>query len=349
MKSTNASNASAADIPTAPGSTPEPSRLPELPVHSRMRAIVYDDYGGVEVLHEAEIDTPTRLPGQILIEVAAASVNPIDYRLRQGEMKGIIPGGFPRVPGFDVAGIVADCGGDNQFTVGDRVLAFLDHTRGGGYARYATCAIDAAAKIPDEMSFETAAAIPLAGTTALQALRDHGKLKPGDRVLVNGASGGVGMFAVQIAKANDATVDAVASGANESFCKSLGADRFLNYETTDFTERNEKWDLIFDAAGKASYLDARQVMADGGRYVTTEPDASGILVTLLTWPLSKSGTTMMAHPRSDDLDELVRLFQQGSLTVTIDRCYPLQQAADAHRHIEAGVEHGKIILTVAAG
>ncbi len=310
-----------------------------------MHAIVYDDYGDASVLHADEIPTPERLPGQILIEVHASSVNPIDYRLRSGEMKGLLPGGFPRVPGYDVAGIVADCADDAPFRIGDRVMAFLTTARGGACADYAVCAVDAAAKLPDDMSFELAAAMPLAGTTALQSLRDHGRMEPGDRVLVNGASGGVGMFAVQIAKAFGCHCDAVASGDNRDFCMSLGADHFYDYEKVDFTESSERWDVIFDAAGKSDFWDARDVMNPGGRYVSTEPDVKGMLMTALTWPFSKSGTVMLAHPRSDDLKELIRLYEAGKLKVTIDSRFAISQCADAHRRVESGVDRGKVILS----
>jgi NADPH:quinone reductase-like Zn-dependent oxidoreductase len=143
---------------------------------STMRAIVYDDYGDPSVLHADQRPVPERLPGQVLIEVFASSVNPIDYRLRSGEMKGLIPFGFPRIPGFDVAGKIADCAGDEGFSIGDRVMAFLDHTRGGASADYVACAVGSVARIPEEMPMDEAAAIPLAGTAALQCLRDHGKI-----------------------------------------------------------------------------------------------------------------------------------------------------------------------------
>ncbi len=309
-----------------------------------MQAMVYNDYGDASVLHLAEIPAPTRLPGQILIEMYASSVNPVDHRLRSGELKGVLPGGFPRIPGFDVAGIVADCADDVAFKVGDRVMAFLDAARGGACAEFSVCAVDAAAKIPDDLSFEDAAAMPLAGSTALQSLRDHGKMQTHHRVLINGASGGVGMFAVQIAKAAGCHVDAVASGENREFCMSLGADHFYDYERVDFTDSSERWDLIFDAAGKSGYCEAREVMNSGGRYVSTEPDVKGMLMTVLTWPLSKSGTIMLARPHADDLHELIRLHEAGQLQVTIDRCYPLRELADAHRRIEAGVDRGKVVV-----
>ena len=312
-----------------------------------MRAIVYHDYGDPEVLQMTDLPTPERASDELLIKVYASSVNPIDYRLRSGEMKGLLPGGFPRIPGYDIAGVVeavdddSDCG----FEVGDRVMAFLDSMRGGAMAEYAVCGPDVMVKIPDSMSFEEAAAIPLAGTTSLQSLRDHGGIEQGQRVLINGASGGVGAFAVQIAKSFNCHVDAVASGDNRDFCLSLGADHFYDYEQTDFTESQERWDLVFDASGKSGYLDARSVLLDGGRYVSTEPNLSGMLMTVLTWPLDKSGTVMLAKPSAKDLQTLIKLYVAGKLTVTIDSRFPLPEAQAAHRRVEEGVDRGKVVLT----
>lgn len=309
-----------------------------------MSAMVYEDYGDANSLRSMRLPVPEPDADQVLIEVWATSVNPIDYRLRSGEMKGLLPGGFPRIPGYDVAGVIVDAPQESPFAVGDRVMAFLDSTRGGAAAEYAVCSLDSVAKLPAGFPLEIAAAIPLAGTTALQSLRDHGKITPGDRVLINGASGGVGMFAVQIAKAYDCHVDAVASGENREFCLSLGADHFYDYQKTDFTDSSERWDLVFDAAGKASYCDARDVMNEGGRYVSTEPDVTGMLMTVLTWPLSKSGKVMLARPKARDLEELIDLHQSGKLRVTLDRQYPLSELADAHRRVEQGVDRGKVVL-----
>ncbi len=311
-----------------------------------MQAVVYDDYGDASVLHYKRIAVPTRITGEALIEVHATSVNPIDYRMRRGELKGILLGGFPRVPGFDVAGLVVDCEDGDPLEPGDRVMAFLTHARGGACAEFATCAIDALARLPDSMSMEEAAAIPLAGTTALQALRDHGQLQAGEHVLVNGASGGVGMFAVQIAKAYGCYVTAIASGHNEAFCRSLGADEFFDYEKVDFTKANERWDVVFDAAGKSGYWDSRSVMSDGARYVSTEPDLQGMLMTVMTWPLAKSGTVMIARPKASDLQELIRLHELGQLKVAIDSRFDFARVSDAHRRIESGVDHGKVIITL---
>jgi len=309
-----------------------------------MHAMVYDDYGDSSVLHAGTVDLPIRQPDQVLIEVWASSVNPIDYRIRSGQLKVLLPGGFPRVPGYDVAGVVSDCRSDSPFRIGDRVMAFLDSVRGGACADYAVCGLKSVAKLPGDLPMDIAAAIPLAGTTALQSLRDHGKMKPGDRVLVNGASGGVGMFAVQIAKAHDCHVDAVASSDNRDFCLSLGADHFHDYEKTDFTESQERWDLVFDASGKSSYLKARAVMKSGGRYVSTEPNVKGLLMTVLTRPLSKSGKVMLAKPNANDLRELIGLYETGKLKVTIDSRFPMSEVAAAHRRVETGVDRGKVVL-----
>jgi NADPH2:quinone reductase len=314
------------------------------PLGLTMRAVEYNEYGDASVLHVADRPIPQLLPDQLFIEVLASSVNPIDYRFRRGDMKGLIPFGFPRIPGYDVAGIVVDTNTDCSFAKGDRVMAFLDHARGGALADYAACSVASAAKIPDAMSMEEAAAIPLAGTTALQSLRDHGKIKSGQSVLINGASGGVGMFAVQIAKSYGCHVDAIASGQNREFCLSLGADHFYDYEKEDFTKSDERWDIIFDVSGKAHYMGSRAVLKEGGHFISTEPSIMGLLMTILTWPLSKSGQIMLAVPSGDDLRELIRLYEAGKLKVTIDSTFPFEQAAQAHRRVETGVDHGKVVL-----
>ena len=311
-----------------------------------MRAIVYRDYGDPNVLEMTEVPTPKRTSDEVLIKVHASSVNPIDYRLRSGQLKGLLPGGFPRIPGYDIAGVVEaiDNNLDCELKVGDRVMAFLDALRGGALAEYAVCGPDVVAKIPESMSFEDAAAIPLAGTTALQSLRDHGEIQRGQQVLINGASGGVGAFAVQISKSYDCHVDAVASGENRDFCLGLGADHFYDYEQTSFTKSDERWNLVFDASGKSGYLDARSVLLDGGRFVSTEPDLKGMMMTVLTWPLDKSGTVMLAKPSAKDLQTLVELYVAGKLKITIDRRFPLLEAAAAHRRVEEGVDRGKVVL-----
>ncbi|NNJ27446.1 NAD(P)-dependent alcohol dehydrogenase [Alienimonas chondri] len=313
-----------------------------------MRAIVYRDYGGPEVLQLAERPEPEYGGDEVLIRVAAASVNPIDYRLRKGEMKWLLPGGFPRIPGYDVAGTVVSAGERTTFQEGDRVVAFLDHLYGGASAELAVCSASSMTKIADAMPFDEAAAIPLAGSTALQSLRDHGELQAGERALINGASGGVGAFAVQIAAAYGAIVTAVASAENEQFVRDLGAAEFLDYAATDFAKTDQTWDVVFDAAGKSSFGEAKSVLTDDGRYVSTEPSLKGAAVSLITWPLERQGTIMLAKSRDEDLRELLSLYDAGKLKVEIARQFPLAEAAAAHRMIEEDSFRGKLILTVEA-
>ena len=311
-----------------------------------MQAVIYRDYGDPSVLEVADVQPPEPTRNELRIQVMAAGVNPVDARLRSGELKGLLPGGFPRIPGYDVAGIVESADHTSSIKSSDRVMAFLDHFYGGAYAELATCGRDSIVPIPDSMSFEEAAAIPLAGSTALQSLRDDARLKSGQSVLVNGATGGVGAFAVQIARAYGTTVTAVASGKHRDFALSLGAADFIDYEREDFADQNRKWDVVFDAAGKSSYGESKDVLASGGTYVTTEPSLRGLFITLATIPMNKHGRIMLVRPRREDLDELLRLYTEGQLRVHVAGTFPLNTAADAHRAIEDGGFCGKLVLRV---
>lgn len=311
-----------------------------------MQAVTYDRYGGPEVLDLIETATCRPSPNELLIRVEHASVNPIDARMRRGEMKWMLPGGFPRIPGYDVAGVVVAAPGWSRFSIGERVMAFLRHLYGGGYAQYATCSPRSAAAIPDAMPSDQAAAIPLAGSTALQSLCRHGDLESGHRVLINGASGGVGCFAVQIAASAGAEVTGVASGENEPFVRSLGASSFIDYHQTDFTTTGQHWDLIFDAAGKTSFEAVKGCLSPHGRFVSTEPSVRGLMTSLFTAPMAKRGRIMLATSRSSDLQTLVAMYQRGALKVVLDQVLPLREAAEAHRRIESGGTRGKLVLEV---
>lgn len=321
-------------------------RPAETTIPTVMGAVAYDDYGDPSVLRYRDLPTPKASGEQLLIQVEAAGVNPIDARLRSGEMRYLMPGGFPRIPGYDVAGRVISAPPSGPFREGDRVLGFLDHLFGGGYAQHATCGVDAAAKIPETMPIEQAAALPLAGSTALQALVSIGRLTPGQSVLINGASGGVGAFAVQIAAKRNAEVTAVASGKNESFVRDLGAGSFVDYGTTRFTDLGRHWDLIFDVAGRLKLSDVKSTLTEQGHFISTEPNLKGFVNSVLTRPRSKRASVVLARPRAEDLARLVELYVEGHLAVTLDSTFPLHEAADAHRRLEAGVERGKIVLTV---
>jgi NADPH2:quinone reductase len=329
-----------------PQTTTIPMRSEPLP--AVMKAVAYQRYGGAEQLSVCELDTPRPRPGRLVIRVRAASINPIDCRLRRGEMKWLMPGGFPRVPGYDVAGEVAQCDPECRYRVGDRVVAFLDNVYGGGCAEYAQCRPSAVTSLPDEISFEDAAAIPLAASTALQGLRDKATIKPGDRVLINGASGGVGVFAVQIAKILGAHVTGVASGKNESLVRSLGADEFIDYRQQRLSRMQRSWHVLFDVAGKLDYFRARHLINRHGSFVSTEPDAGGLATTLVTkLGIKPRYHVMLAQPRHRDLADLVNFVLTGQMRVIrADTDFSLDNLADAHRMLESGGHYGKIVLKV---
>jgi NADPH:quinone reductase-like Zn-dependent oxidoreductase len=315
-----------------------------------MQAIYFTQYGSPEVLHFGAQPTPVPGAGQLLIKVHASSVNPIDWKLRQGDMKLVSGFCFPRIPGRDLAGTVEQVGnGVSQFRVGDRVFGMADAGLGGANAEYALLAAKAAAGIPDGISFEQAAAVPLAALTALQALRDKGTLTEGERVLVVGAAGGVGTLAVQLARLLGAGyVAGTASPANLPLLERLGVDDAINYKERDFTQVPSQYDVIFDAVAASTYLAAKDALRPGGRYVTTVPDPKDVLLGGVTSAFSdKKMKMLMAKDDGADLHRIAQWLGAGQLRPVIDRTFPLAETAAAHRYSEEGHAVGKIVLTVA--
>jgi NADPH:quinone reductase-like Zn-dependent oxidoreductase len=315
-----------------------------------MQAIYFTEYGAPDVLHFGPQPRPVPQAGQLLVKVHASSVNPIDWKLRQGEMKLISGFCFPRIPGRDLAGVVAEVGdGVSQFKVGDNVFGMADAGLGGANAEYALLSAKAAALIPSNLSFEQAAAVPLAALTALQALRDKGALTEGDRVLVLGAAGGVGTMAVQLARLLGAGyVAGTASPANHALLDSLGVDDAIDYKERDFTQVPNQYDVIFDAVAASTYLAAKDALRPGGRYVTTVPDPKDVLLGGVTSAFSdKKLKLLMAKDDGADLHQLAQWLAAGQLRPIIDRAFPLADTAAAHRYSAAGHAVGKIVLTVA--
>ena len=260
-----------------------------------MKAIVIDDYGGADRLRLDERPDPVPGAGEVLINVRAASVNPVDWKIRKGELRLFLWLRFPYTPGGDVAGEVAAVGpGVTRFKPGDAVVAFVDPKRGGGYAESAVVKESAAAARAASLSFAEAACLPIAGCTALQALRDHGGLRQGGSALINGGAGGVGHFAVQIGKAMGATVAATCGPSNVDFVRSLGADLVIDYSREDFTRRPERYDVIFDAVARSSFAACRGLLNPGGAYVTTVPDPS-----TLFWGASSRSPGCSAGPAGE--------------------------------------------------
>lgn len=317
-----------------------------------MKAIVIDGYGGIDRMRLAERPDPTPGPGELLVAVRAASVNPVDWKIRQGELRAFLWLKFPYIPGGDVAGVVVAVGpGVTRFQPGDEVVAFVELGQGGGYAERAVVKETAAARKAASMSFAEAATLPIAGCTALQALRDHGGLRAGGSALINGGAGGVGHFAVQIGKALDATVATTCGTSNVDFVRSLGADRVIDYKKEDFTKFPDRYDVIFDAVAMSTFPACRDRLNPGGVYVTTLPNPN-----VLFWGAVQSAAALLGRARrakfmwvrqdGADLAFLGQLADQGKLRPAIARTLPLEQAAEAHTLSEEGHVRGKIVLEV---
>jgi NADPH:quinone reductase-like Zn-dependent oxidoreductase len=313
-----------------------------------MKAITIDRYGSPDVLRYTDVEKPPIESDKISIEVRATSINPADWKIRKGMLKILTGNKFPLILGFDVAGVVAEVGEKiTDFSPGDEVYAYLDNVPGGAYAEYVTVSPKVVCLKPSNMSYSEAAAVPLAATTALQALRDNGKISKGQKVLINGASGGVGTFAVQIAKAWETRVTGVCSGKNVELVKSLGADRVIDYTQQNFTKEPEKYDIIFDAVSKRSFSECKNSLQSNGIYITLLPSPDVLLQGFLTSLLpGKKAKLFVAKANSSDLAYLKDLIETGKVKSIIDRTYPLSEIVEAHTYSESERAVGKIAIAV---
>ncbi|MEC4804211.1 MAG: NAD(P)-dependent alcohol dehydrogenase [Jaaginema sp. PMC 1079.18] len=313
-----------------------------------MKAILIDRHGDAEVMQYRDTEKPSPTANEILVQIYASSVNPVDWKIRQGDLQVITGLSFPRGVGSDFAGIVAEVGaGVTRFRVGDAVYGAVNPLMGRTHAEYVAVAESQAALKPSNMSFSEAAAVPIAGVTALQSLRDLGKIQSGQKVLINGASGGVGTYAVQIAKAMDTEVTGVCSADNFELVESLGCDRVLDYNTTDFTQEGIKYDLIFDAVGKRTFWDCQEVLTPNGVYVSTLPSAEDLAAGAVTLVLpGKKAKLVLAQPNGQNLTELKTLIEVGKIRSIIDSNFPLAETIAAHRRSESHRAKGKVIITV---
>jgi NADPH:quinone reductase-like Zn-dependent oxidoreductase len=327
-----------------------------------MKAILYHEYGTADVLHLEETAKPHPNDDQIVVKVRAAAVNPLDWHLMRGSPyamrlmgTGVRKPKDPRL-GADVAGVVETVGKNvKQFKPGDEVFG----TSGGAFAEYALMGGSKAALKPANVSFAEAAAVPVAALTALQGLRDSGRLRAGQKVLINGASGGVGTYAVQIAKSMGAEVTGVCSTRNLELVRSLGADHVIDYTKEDYTAGAQRYDLILDTVGNRPLSTARRVMGPKGIFVGIGgggPEDGG-LIGPLTTPIkmffyspfvSQHFLTFYADIEPKDLKMLADLMAAGKVKSVIDRTYPLNEVPAAIRYVEEGHARGKVIITVDA-
>ena len=320
-----------------------------------MKAIVQTRYGPPDILRLQEVEKPAPKEDEVLVEVHAASVNAYDWHLLTADifLVRLMGGGLrkPRhtIPGADLAGRVEAVGSDvKQFRPGDEVFGDIGH---GGFAEYACAPESRLALKPASLSFEAAAAVPMAALTALQGLRDAGQIRAGQRVLINGASGGVGTFAVQIAKSFGGEVTAVCSPGNLDQARSLGADRVIDYTREDFTQNGQQYDLILAANGYHALSAYKRALAPGGVYVMTGGSMAQNFEGMLMGPqMSESGGRKLggvtARMDQKDLDLIRELIEAGKVRPVIDRRFPLSEAAEALRYLGAGHARGKVVITM---
>jgi NADPH:quinone reductase-like Zn-dependent oxidoreductase len=322
-----------------------------------MRAIVYSHGASADVLKLEEIDKPLPADDEVLIKIRAAALNPLDYHFLRHTLLRRIVAKLSKVkslkPGRDVAGEVEAVGRNvTQFKAGDEVFGGCN----GAFAEY-VCARESKLAIkPSKVSFEEAAATPVAGLTALQGLRDKAQLQPGQKVLINGAAGGVGTFATQIAKTLGAEVTGVCSTRNVELVRSIGADRVIDYTREDFTSNGKQYDVIFDLVANHSFAEHRRALTAKGIYIgagmiglsgSTFGLLSRLIPELIRWRfVSQKSVSLMAKLDTDDLNVLGALMVEGKVKPVIDRRYPLSEVPDAVSYLEEGHARGKVIIEI---
>jgi NADPH:quinone reductase-like Zn-dependent oxidoreductase len=309
-----------------------------------MKAIVVHEYGGPEVLKYQDAPRPAPKEDQILVRVIAAGVNPVDDASRSEKYAKFFGITLPFIPGYDIAGVVEKTGANiTKFKAGDSVYAYLNLKDGGGYAEYAVATEVEAAPKPKSISFTEAAGVPVVALTAWQALIDKAKLSAGQTVLIHGGSGGVGSFAIQIAKARGAKVIATASSANQDLLKELGADIAVDYTKQKFEDVAKDVDVVLDSVGKDTLARSYGVVKKGGFIVSivarldqAELDKHGI-----------HGATLSVEPNSDELADIGKLIDEKKIKVIVSQTFPLSEAVKAQKQVATGHTRGKIVLKVA--
>jgi NADPH:quinone reductase-like Zn-dependent oxidoreductase len=333
-----------------------------------MRAVIAEHYGGTEVLEiDNDVPVPRVGPNGVLVEIHATSVNPVDWKLRQGLLHAVVPVVFPVIWGIDFAGVVTEVGHSvTLFKSGDEVYGmkkgYVAKTYRGTYAEYAVVPEKSLAAKPKNLSYEEAAAVPATALTAWQAMVNQGKLKPGQRVLIHAGAGGVGVMAIQIAKAFGAYVAATASTRNQDLLRDLGADLAIDYTHEKIGEIGPKFDLVLDGVGKSVWADSFRALKVGGRLVTlTTPipkRPTGKLKFFATAMLGSVGGVARGlsggnrllftrvKPRGGELEKISALIEARKVHPVIEKIFAMEQIAEAHRLSEAGHVRGKLIIKI---
>lgn len=310
-----------------------------------MKAVVINEYGNQDELEMTNISIPEIATDEVLVEVKATSVNPIDWKLREGGLKDSIPLKFPIVLGWDVAGVITRTGSDvKDFHAEDRVLARPDLTNRGTYAEYTAVKQDKLAKLPENVSFEDGAGLPLAGLTAWQGINDYLEVQAGQSVLIQGGAGGVGIVGIQLLKHLGATVITTASEKNREFLESLGADQVIDYHQQDFTQELHDLDAVFDTIGGETLTKSFSVIKPGGKLVTI----AGAIDQELADTKQVEAASIWLHPNGKQLTELVDLVSRDIVKVVTDSVHPFTEdgVKEAQAVSEGHHAKGKIIISM---
>jgi NADPH:quinone reductase len=309
-----------------------------------MRAVRFHQYGDPSVLRLENVVEPTPKATELLIRVQASSLNSADIGVRRGLQRLIPPQHLPHIPGYDMSGVVTACGpAVTAFVPGDHVFALVG-LQGGAQAEYVCVEQSKAARVPHSISLTSAAAVPLAGLTALQALRGKAHLQPRHRVLITGAAGGVGSFAVQLAKLFGCHVTAVCREAQRDLVLGLGADSVIDYTAHDFTMCGEQWDTVLDAACAYAFPRVRRILTQTGVMVAPLHSPKSLLHSFIRIGAGPRYSFLITQARGQDLALLTTLIDQGRMQPLIDRIFPLEHIQDAHRYMEGENAHGKVII-----
>jgi NADPH:quinone reductase-like Zn-dependent oxidoreductase len=322
-----------------------------------MKAVVFTEYGQPDVLQLKEVAKPTPKDNEVLVKIHAASVNSWDWELLRGTpfanriMFGLLKPRI-RILGCDIAGQVEAVGiSANKYKPGDEVFGDISGCGWGGFAEYVSVPESALTSKPAGMTFEDAAAVPQAGLLALQGLRNKGEIQPGQKVLINGAGGGAGTFAVQIAKSFGAEVTGVDSTAKLDTMRSIGADRVIDYTKQDFTKNGQRYDHILDFAAYHSIFDYSRALSPGGTYVLVGGSSSRVRQVMFLGPFfsttARKKLGLLIHKANKDLDVMTGLLEAGKVKPVIDKRYPLSEVAEALRYFGEGQARGKLVITVA--
>jgi NADPH:quinone reductase-like Zn-dependent oxidoreductase len=315
----------------------------------KMKAVVYHQFGDPQVLRLQELPIPKIKKDEVLVQTKAVALNPVDCSLRRGKLRIVnIPSKRGRVPGSDFAGVVVETGSrTKKFKPGQNVYGFLPPLKGGASAEYLVVKEAQISFMPARLTFEEAAALPLAGLTALQALRDLARLKVGEVVFIHGASGGVGTLAIQIARNLGAEIYASSSKSKHSLIRSLGADQVMLHSKPAIVELSECFDVFFDIYGNMPYQKVKHLLFPRGRHITTLPSFQNFLMAFLCKLFSFKGSdVIIVKSIGKDLDTLSEWVNNGSIDPVIDRSMPLYEISKAHEYLESKKASGKIILTM---